>query len=75
MNFSGFLRSAQQIAKSVDSGPLPGHDGIAAFAYGAPDAPSEATYQVGRARYFIYAKGGQALQWAHWMHCLSANKW
>ena len=71
LGFSGFLRSAQQIAHSLGSIPLPGHDGMAIFAYGAPDAPSEATYRLGRGRYFVYANGFRSVTWSRRMHRLT----
>jgi len=69
---AGLLSSAEAIAgdlaRTQGDRPLPGRHGAAVFAYAAPEAPSEATFELGLARYVIYANGGQALKWAQQMY-------
>lgn len=59
--------TAADLSRTRRERPLPGRHGAVVFVYGAPDAPSEATFQLGRAQYVIYANGYEALAWAQQM--------
>jgi len=59
--------TARDLSRTQGERPLPGRHGTAVFIFGAPDAPSEATFQVGHAQYVIYANADQALAWAQQM--------
>lgn len=57
---------ARSIARTLEHHTLSGRDGQAVFGEYS-DTPSEATYVLGSARYFIYAMGGSAAVWAEHM--------
>ncbi|MCY0864162.1 MAG: hypothetical protein OWQ57_04390, partial [Sulfobacillus sp.] len=62
--------TAADLSRTQGNRPLPGRHGAAVLVYGAPDAPSEATFQLGHAQYVIYANGYEALAWAQQMYRL-----
>ncbi|AEJ38676.1 hypothetical protein TPY_0475 [Sulfobacillus acidophilus TPY] len=66
--------TAADLSRTRGDRPLPGRHGTAVFVYGAPDAPSEATFQLGHAQYVIYANGYEALAWAQQMYRLNGTR-